>query len=57
MTKNCVKKVLKLQDKCEDFNDLTIEQLLYACVISCGLEDTKTILETTDWKEWCPNVK
>jgi len=53
MTKNCIKQVLKLQEDCEVFNDLTVEQLLYACISAVGLDETVAVLATTPWKKYC----
>ena len=56
MTEECIKTVLRLQKSCEAFNDLTVEQLLYAAVISTDADEVKLIFESTPWHKWCPNV-
>lgn len=53
MTKNCIAQVLKLQQDNETFADLTVEQLLYACVAAVGLDETVAVLATTPWKKYC----
>ena len=57
MTESCIKIIDKLQQENEAFCDLSIEQLLYCCIVGSGYEDTKYVLENTDWSKWCPNVK
>jgi hypothetical protein len=57
MTKNCIKEVLKLQKNSEVFADLTVEQLLYACVSAVGLGETVAVLSSTPWKKYCPGEK
>jgi len=56
MTPNCVKAVDNLQQESEAFNDLTVEQLLFAAICGAGLNDVKYVLEKTDWAEFCANV-
>jgi hypothetical protein len=56
MTENCIKEVLELQEESEIFSDMTIEQLLYACVAAVGVNETQSVLDTTDWAKWCPNA-
>ena len=55
MTPDCIEEVDGLQQESETFCDLTVEQLLYACVVAVGLEETRLILEHTNWSKWCPN--
>lgn len=53
MTPNCIKKVLDLQNECEKFNDLTVEQLLYAAIVGSDLDEVRRVLNSTDWNKWC----
>lgn len=57
MTPKCIKTIDQLQQDSEAFCDLSIEQLLYACIIGSGLEDTQYVLNHTDWSKWCPNER
>ena len=57
MTNRCIKEIDGLQQENEAFSDLSIEQLLYSCIAGSGYEDTRFVLENTDWSEWCPNVE
>lgn len=53
MTRKCIKQVQKLQQKNGKFNDLSVEQLLYAAIIGSDFEEVKTVLEITDWSKYC----
>ena len=57
MTKKCIEEVYEMQNKCEEFCDLTIEQLLFAAIIGSDYEEVKTVLESTDWSKYCVNEK
>ena len=52
MTGRCLVEVLKLEEESGVFNDLSIEQLLYACVKAVGVSETKYCLLDTDWSEY-----
>jgi len=53
MTKNCIKQVKRLYKESEDFQDLSVEQLLYAAIVGTDYEEVKTVLETTNWSKYC----
>lgn len=57
MTDNCIKEVDELQQSSEEFNDLSVEQLLYSAICGTDLEDVRYVLDNTDWFKYCPNVK
>jgi len=52
MTKDCIKEVFALQQKCEDFNDLTVEQLLFAAIAGTDFNEVLIVLRSTDWSKW-----
>lgn len=56
MTDNCIKDVLALQEKSEEFNDMTVEQLLYSCIAGTGVKDTLWVLMNTNWDEYLPEA-
>lgn len=56
MTKKSIEQVLRLQETSEEFNDLSVEQLLWAAIVGSSLVEVRDILKLTSWHEWCDNV-
>lgn len=51
------KEVMKLQEESELFNDMSVEQLLYACIIGTDFEDVVWNLVLTNWSRHDPRCK
>lgn len=56
MTPDCIKQVHSLQNTPE-FAQLTIEQLLYACIHGAGFKETAYVMYNTEWSKYCPDTE
>ena len=49
MTTDRMIKLKKLVNEREDFNDLTVEEMLFICVMGTSKEEVRILLDITDW--------
>jgi len=49
MTTDRMIKLKKLVNEREDFNDLTVEEMLLICVMGTSKEEVRILLDITDW--------